>query len=99
MKRSNKAHTIAVLLARCAVLAQTVAWATVPNSTESSTDPCRAEVLKFEQAMALIRQSQGTQAAAALKEKLLPAQLETDLLLREGYCGLAKHLRDKKLSR
>ncbi len=99
MKRSNKAHTIAVLLALCAVLEQTAAQATTPTPTEPPTAPCRAEVLKFEQAMAIIRQSQGNQAAAELKEKLLPAQREADLLLREGYCGLAKHLRDKKLGR
>ena len=99
MKRSNKVHTIAVLLALCAALAPAAAQATAPNPTDAPSDPCRAEVLKFEQAMAIIRQSQGNQAAAELKEKLLPAQREADLLLREGYCGLAKHLRDKKLGR
>ena len=62
-------------------------------------DPCRAEVSKFEQAIAFLRQSQGTQTATELKEKLLPAKLEQELLFKEGYCGLAKYLRDKKLNR
>lgn len=62
-------------------------------------DPCRAEVSRFEQAIGFVRQSQGNQAAADLKERLLPAKLEAELLLREGYCGVVKYLREKKLSR
>lgn len=62
-------------------------------------DPCRAEVSKFEQAIGFIRQSQGNQAANNLKEKLLPAKLENEILFAEGYCGLARHLREKKLHR
>lgn len=62
-------------------------------------DPCRLEVSKFEQAIGFIRQSQGNQAASELKEKLLPAKLENEILFREGYCGLAKYIREKKLNR
>ena len=39
------------------------------------------------------------QIAQDLKERLLPAKLENDLLFKEGYCGLARYLRDKKLNR
>ena len=46
---------------------------------------------------AILRRTQGNEAAAAVKEKLLPAKLETELLLNEGYCGLARYLREKKL--
>jgi hypothetical protein len=60
-------------------------------------DPCRAEISKFEQAIGFVRQHQGNEAAAQLKEKLLPAKVERDLLFSEGYCGLAKYLREKKL--
>lgn len=62
-------------------------------------DPCKSEVARFEQAIGFIRANQGQQAAADLKERLLPAKLEADILQREGYCGLAKYLKDKKLAR
>ena len=60
-------------------------------------NPCLTEVSKFEQVIAFIRQSQGKEAAASLKEKLLPAKLENEILFKEGYCGLAKNLRERKL--
>ena len=62
-------------------------------------DACRLEVAKFEQTIGFIRQTQGNKAAAELKEKLIPAQFATDLLLTEGYCGLARHIREKKLNK
>ena len=62
-------------------------------------DACRAAVSRFEQAIGLVRQTSGQQAAADLKERLLPAKLETDILFKDGYCGLARYLRDKKLDR
>ncbi|MDQ3271484.1 MAG: hypothetical protein M3Q12_04850, partial [Pseudomonadota bacterium] len=62
-------------------------------------DPCRAEVSKFERAIGFVRQHQGNQAAQALKEKLLPAKLENELLFKDGYCGLARHLREKGLNK
>jgi hypothetical protein len=86
---------IAVLFLPCAALSQT----TVATADMNAQDPCRAEVSKFEQAIGFIRQTQGNQAAQDLKEKLLPAKLENELLFKEGYCGLARHLRDKKLNK
>jgi len=69
-------------------------------ATQAQTqDPCRAEVSKFEQAIGFVRQQQGIQAAMELKEKLLPAKVESEILFKEGYCGLAKYLREKKLNR
>ena len=62
-------------------------------------DPCRAEVSKFEQAISFVRQSQGSKAAAELKEKLLPAKTENEILFKDGYCGIAKYLKEKKLTR
>ena len=38
-------------------------------------------------------------AAAELKEKLLPAKLENEILFKDGYCGIAKYLKEKKLTR
>jgi hypothetical protein len=82
----------ATLLVSVSSIAQTPAVKTVV-----SVDPCRSEVSKFESVIGFVRDSQGNAAAADMKEKLLPAKLESDILTKEGYCGLAKHLRSKKL--
>lgn len=58
---------------------------------------CQSQVLRFEQSIGFIRNSQGTRAAAEVKERLLPARLETDILFKEGYCGLASYLKGRKL--
>lgn len=63
------------------------------------SDPCKTAVSKFEQTIGFIRQSQGNQAAAELKEKLLPAKVESAILFKDGYCGLAAYLREKKLDK
>lgn len=68
------------------------------DPSKQAQDPCRAEVSRFEQVIGFIRQNQGAQAAAELKEKLLPAKLENDILFKDGYCGLARYIRDKKLN-
>jgi hypothetical protein len=60
-------------------------------------DPCRTEVSRFENAISFVRSNQGNEAAAQLKEKLLPSKVESELLFKEGYCGLARYLKDKKL--
>lgn len=69
------------------------------DPSRNAVDPCRAEVSRFEQVIGFVRQNQGERAARELKEKLLPAQVEQKILFTEGYCGLAKYLRDKKLTR
>ncbi len=94
----------------CAALCATL-WAAMLPATASAQsagaadlnasaqDPCRAEVSKFEQAIGFIRQTQGNQPAADLKERLLPAKVENDILFKDGYCGLARYLREKKLNK
>jgi hypothetical protein len=91
--------TLAVLL--LPLLAPAVGAQTTVNTDLSVqvADPCRAEVSKFEQAIGFVRQNQGIQAANELKEKLLPAKLENEILFKDGYCGLAKYIRDRKLNR
>ena len=68
-------------------------------AAKQAQDACRTEVSKFEEAIGFVRRSQGNQAAAELKEKLLPAKVESDILFKDGYCGLARYIRDKKLNR
>jgi hypothetical protein len=86
---------IAALFLPCAAFSQ----AMTADLSLNAQDPCRAEVSKFEQAIGFVRQNQGNQAAQELKERLLPAKLENELLFKEGYCGLARHLREKKLNK
>lgn len=90
------AIVLALLSSFFPVQAQNKPAASTPSA--ESQEHCHAEVMKFEEVMSFIRQSQGPQAAAKLKEKLLPATMENQILTKEGYCGLARHLREKKLS-
>lgn len=83
-------HFVALLLSVLLLL---------PGMAFGQANACKTEVVKFEEAIGLIRQVQGNAAAAKLKEKLLPAKTEAQLLATEGYCGLAKYIRDKKLNR
>jgi hypothetical protein len=78
-------------------LAQTATAPPTAATSIAAPDPCRLDVSKFEQVIGFLRQNQGNEAAAALKEKLLPAKLESEILFKDGYCGLAKYLREKKL--
>jgi hypothetical protein len=90
------AAAAAVAAAAGAATAQTQL---TPGLALQNQDPCRVEVSKFEQAIGFIRQNQGNQAASDLKERLLPAKLENEILFKDGYCGLARYLREKKLDR
>ena len=77
-------------------------WAQTAPAPAAATDPaeqCKKDVLQFERAIGTVRQLQGNQAAADLKEKLLPAATERQLLNTEGYCDLSRYLNDKKLLR
>lgn len=88
----------------CAALwmARLPVWAQTAPALAAAADPaeqCKKDVLQFERAIGTVRQLQGNQAAADLKEKLLPAATERQLLNTEGYCGLSRYLNDKKLLR
>lgn len=97
--RPSPLHTLA-LLGLASVLPPP-AWAQsgADSSRPGTEAACRAEVSKFEQAIGLIRRTQGNAAAAELKEKLLPARIENEILFKDGYCGLARHIREHKLNR
>jgi hypothetical protein len=91
---------ITLLLPLCAAAAAATASPVISNG-EFTPQPnaCKSEVAKFEETIGFIRQHQGVEAAAALKEKLLPAKLEAELLATQGYCGVMNYLREKKLNR
>ncbi|CAN7597724.1 hypothetical protein LJR118_004533 [Acidovorax sp. LjRoot118] len=96
----NLSCTVSFLVLAAGLLASGAAWAQLASDStaaQRAQEACRSEVSKFEEAIGFIRRSQGNQAAADLKEKLLPAKLESEILFKEGYCGLARHIREKKL--
>ncbi len=70
-----------------------------PGEFKPQPNACKSEVAKFEETLGFIRQHQGVAAAAAIKEKLIPAKLEAELLATKGYCGLAAYIREQKLNR
>jgi len=97
MKHANAGLLLAAALAAGPAWAQGNPEGTGPKM--QAQDACQSEVSKFEQAIGLVRQASGQQAAADLKERLLPAKLENQILFRDGYCGLARYLRERKLNR
>lgn len=69
----------------------------VATRVQQQAPACLNDISRFEQNLVLVRQSNGDKAAGELREKLLPATKEIEILTKEGYCGLSRHLRDKKL--
>ena len=92
-------HPLALLGLTCALSLPALGQSGADSSRPGTEAACRAEVSKFEQAIGLIRRTRGNAAAAELKEKLLPARLENEILFKDGYCGLARHIREHKLNR
>ncbi len=87
-----------VLLALLPSLLAMGASAQAPSDVKVPTEAtCQKELSKFEQTIALLRQVQGNKAAAEVRERLLPAKLENEILANQGTCGLTKHLRKKRL--
>ena len=98
----EKAIAVAVVMAACSLLAPIHANATGAVAAEPApppTDPCKATVLRFERALAIMRETQGNKAGEEMKEKLLPAKLQSEILFKDGYCGLARYIQEKKLDR
>ncbi len=65
-----------------------------PDTQESQ---CRETVAKFEESMSFVRKSVGYEKAAEIKESLLPNKVESEIFAKEGYCGVARYLKAKKL--
>lgn len=98
MKQSvcaRRAMGLLISLLGCGMLSLQAQAQTI--GTEAQEQVCRDTVTKFEESMAFIRKSVGYEKAAEMKEALLPNKLESELFAKEGYCGVARHLRAKKL--
>ena len=96
MNNNTRWSIAATLLLPVAVWAQTQATQAF-GLTMSAQNPCRDAVSKFEQNIALVRHINGEKKATEFKARYLPPGVESNLLATEGYCGLAKYLRDRKL--
>lgn len=88
-----------LILTAASVQAQPKDNSTAVAAALSEPNACKQKVLEFERAIGLIRQLQGEKAAAELKEHLLPQKVESEILFKDGYCGLARYIREKKLDR
>ena len=61
-------------------------------------DPCKRDVMKYQSNIDLVRKSLGDKAASALEAKFLSRADWDALLLKEGYCGISRKLRENKLA-
>ena len=62
-------------------------------------DPCKRDVLQYQANIELVRKTLGDQNATELEAKFMSKSEWNALLLQDGYCGIAKRLREKKLTR
>lgn len=62
-------------------------------------DPCKKDVLKFQEDLRALKTAMGDEAAKEFQNKFMPREAWDAILLNEGYCGLSKRLREKKLVR
>lgn len=96
-------HFHSLALALLAVLSGSALAAKAEDASEQVAQKAREELVckqnvdKFEHAIDFVRETQGSTWTSAFKEKKLPAAVEKDLLKKEGYCGLSRYLKDKKL--
>ena len=82
----------------CLLALQANAESQAPIASPTSVSlACQSDVSKFEQVVAVVRQSHGKKIADDLREKLLPSKEADEVLSQSGQCGLARLLRAKKL--
>ena len=62
-----------------------------------AVDACKRDVLKYQAQIEFVRKSLGDKEADALAARFMTKAEWDALLLSEGYCGLAKRLRARKL--
>ena len=62
-------------------------------------DACKRDVMKYQANIDLVRRSLGDKAADELEGRFMPRQQWDALLLTEGYCGIARRLREHRLTR
>lgn len=60
-------------------------------------DACKRDVLKYQANIELVRKTLGDDQANALAARFMRKPEWDALLLSEGYCGLAKRLREQRL--
>ena len=69
------------------------------DTAAAPTNARKATVLRFERALAIMRETQGNKAGEEIKEKLLPAKLQSEILFKDGDCGLVPYIQEKRLDR
>jgi hypothetical protein len=86
-------------------------WALFPTATlaqgisaalpvvPAAVDPCKRDVMKYQSNIELVRKSLGENAAAQLSAKFMGRAEWDALLLKDGYCGIARKLHEQKLAK
>ena len=62
-------------------------------------DVCKRDVMKYQSNIELVRKSLGDKAAAELDAKFMDKAQWDATLLTHGYCGIARKLREQKLTK
>ena len=62
-------------------------------------DICKRDVMKYQSNIELVRKSLGDKAAAELDAKFMDKAQWDATLLKDGYCGIARKLREQKLTK
>ncbi len=60
-------------------------------------DPCKRDVLVYQSNIELVRKTLGDKAAAEQDARFMSKAEWDATLLKEGYCGLSRRLRERKL--
>ena len=94
IKTSAFSHSAVGLLCAGLLAAPAFGQTISPDAQEAQ---CREVVAKFEESMSFVRKSVGYEKATEIKESLLPNKVESEIFAKDGYCGVAKYLKSKKL--
>jgi hypothetical protein len=83
------------LFAACALLLATQVLA--QSEDVDDTTRCKQQLLRYEEALRLVKQTLGTAAYETMKARQMPDAERDALLFKGGYCAVARVLRERKL--
>ena len=88
-----------MLMAGCVLTAGAQGNSAALPAPKFVVDPCKKDVLKFQEDLRALEAAMGEVAAREFQNKFMAREAWDAVLLNEGYCGLSKRLREKKLVR
>ena len=97
MKRLSNQWLVAVLLPAVCSVALPQGNSNAMKSPALVQDPCKSDVLRYQADIDFVRKALGDKAAAEQEDKFMQKKQWNAVLLDEGYCGISRRLREKKL--